>query len=148
MEYNVKCSKCNKGNLLSPNGYSYIDDYYEIHCTNCTHVFTTHYTGMDNILDEHNYNSQVCKDVRMLNENGSWVCQEQSINIEELDKYSKGMRLIQKIESEFDRYYFQKGGEFYSISVMPHGCTFDFCKYEAKSDQAIQNLINHFFTKA
>lgn len=143
---NVKCSKCNKGNLLLPNSYDGLVDYYKLSCTKCNHIMEISDIGMDSILDEHNYNSTVNEDVKILDENGSWVCQKQGIPVEKLNEYLKDVKLIQEMQSEsFDRYYFQKGTDFYLIMVDSYD--FDISKYRAK-EESMDILINHFFKKA
>ncbi|AYP68197.1 hypothetical protein PQE75_gp065 [Bacillus phage vB_BcoS-136] len=146
MEFKVKCDKCGKGNLCLPNGYDGLADYYEVHCTKCSNVFEVHYTGMDCILGAHEFNCQVSEDVRILENNGSWVCDTQSIKIGEFDKHTKGMELIQEIDADFTYYYFRSGADFCMIRVACHGYDFDIFKYKAKSDESVMVLLKHFFS--
>lgn len=67
MKLNIKCAKCNNGDLYLPEGYNELSDHYSIHCTNCSYTFETHYTGMDNILAEYEFNNQINRDVKSIN---------------------------------------------------------------------------------
>lgn len=152
MKFNVKCENCKKGNLHLPEGYDGLADYYQVHCTKCTNVFTTHYTGMDNILEAHDYNNSVCKDIQVLNANGSWVhraSRETKFKYSDFDfdTYTKGMKHIQTIEVYENKHYYRNGGNFILISHNSVHGTIEIFNYEAKEEN-LPTLMKHFFSVA
>lgn len=146
---NVTCDKCQKGNLCLPNGYDGLADYYDIHCTKCPNVFTVHYTGMDNILGMHEYNTQIGDDVKVLKANGSFggTGQIEIKTKEQFDAKVKGWKHIQTIECEVTLHYYQFGASFMMIETMPYGHSAVYM-YKAKDDESVMNLMRHFFKTA
>lgn len=148
MKLNVECKSCNKGKVYLSDGYDGMNDYYTLHCTDCENVFETHYTGMDCILEEHEYNNTVCENVRVLNSYGSWVFQETKKSGDfNLEVYTKGMKHIQTIEVYENIHYYQDKVNFYLITENTVHEEFEIAKYEAETEK-IPVLMKHFFATA
>jgi hypothetical protein len=145
LKLNVKCEECGKGKLQSPDAHELFADYFTVECDACDNTFSTHYTGFDSILAESEYNNQVCEDVRLLNENGSWISEKQNMKKNQIDEITKGFDLIQKVETAVgDLYYYRSGSEFYF--VIESG-SYSIAKYVAH-ETSLNILIAHFFQTA
>ena len=141
---NVTCDSCNKGKLVT---LDLIHDDYKIGCDTCDHVFTTHYTGYDCILESHEYNNQVCKDVQVLNSNGTWRTTKgmrHKAKDFDLEAHTKGWKHLQSIETYEISHYYQFGAGFIQISHNTVHGTFEIYNYIAK-EESIPTLMKHFF---
>jgi hypothetical protein len=145
LKLNVVCKECNRGKLQSPDAHEMFADYFTVECDTCDNTFSTHYTGFDNILSESDYNNQVCEDVRILNENGSWFSEKQSLKKAQVDEITKGFDLIQKVETaQMDLYYYRSGAEFYLVQ---ESGSYDIAKYVAQESK-LNVLMAHFYKTA
>lgn len=143
---NVICDVCKKGNLVC---LDLIQDDYKVGCTDCDHVFWTHYTGYDNILEAHEYNSMICEDVKVLNSNGVWVggserFKEQDFSFED---FAKGMKHLQTIDVYETIHYYRDGANFIQLAHNKIHKTIYIYRYEAKPEN-LPALMRHFFSIA
>lgn len=151
IKFQVCCEKCGKGNLCLPNGYDSLADYYTVHCTHCDNMFTTHYTGMDNILEAHQYNSSMNDDIKVLNANGSWAWRNGSrfkgdnFNLETYAKDMKHMKHIQTIDAYETHRYYQSGSNFVQVVYNSVHDEYEIYDYVAKDGDGVSVLVNHFF---
>ena len=137
----VTC-KCGKGNVVLDNTYF---DTSIMTCTVCDNKQTVNCYYVDELLEQHEYNSTISKDVKVLNNNGDWIKnhQRQFIEKSELDIMLKGYSVICEVNGYEDTIYYRKGLEFIMVNNNPIHETYSAYKFVAK-EQCINNLIQYF----
>lgn len=124
--YPVKCNNCGHQGMecIGYDDSADIKNHYKMICPDCKTTSHIHECAMDSILEEEEFNKQICEEIRQLTkQGGKWryhrFYDKKDFNLE---SYTKGWDLVQQIElEELTTYYFKNMSIYMEVEKDIHG---------------------------